>query len=176
MLRGSQANICIYIYTDAIVKRLLRSTWMQPPSPFLPDCVCASLRQASRAITQIYDEALQPSGLRAMQFQILSTLEVLKEAALKDLAQILTLDQTTLTRSLKLLEEQGWIAQKPSSDRRLRVFALSRSGKAVLLRAKPLWERVQAETLTILDQEAWQSTRGQLKALIAHAVQKGQEK
>ena len=37
-------------------------------------CVCNTLRMVTRAVTQLYDEALQPSGLRVTQFSILASI------------------------------------------------------------------------------------------------------
>ena len=34
-------------------------------------CACAHLRSAARAVTQVYDAALQPTGLRATQVTLL---------------------------------------------------------------------------------------------------------
>src|SRR5262249_53341177 len=70
----------------------------------LSPCVCTTLRMVSRAVTQLYDDVLRPSGLRVTQFSILATIAHLGEANLKQLERRLAIDQTTLTRSLGLLE------------------------------------------------------------------------
>lgn len=156
------------------VKPLLRSKAMPlTDGPFLPDCVCATLRQSSRALTQLYDAALRPVGLTAMQFQLLLTLQKAGPVTVKALAVALTIDQTTLTRSLALLEKNKWIVAHPQPDRRLRAFALSRSGTALLERALPHWTRVQQEVLRHLDSETWAKTRAQFLDLIAFATADG---
>lgn len=141
-----------------------------PDGPFLPDCVCATMRQCSRALTQLYDAALRPVGLTAMQFQLLLTLQKAGPVTVKALAVALTIDQTTLTRSLALLEKNKWIVAHPQPDRRLRAFALSRSGTALLERALPIWTGVQQEVLGHLDSDAWASTRAQFQVLITFAT------
>ena len=40
----------------------------------LSPCVCSTLRMVSRAVTQLYDDILRPSGLRVTQFSILATI------------------------------------------------------------------------------------------------------
>jgi len=72
-----------------------------------PQCVCDTLRRVTRVVTQVYDEMLRPSGLRVTQFSILDTIARMGEANLRQLENTLAIDQTTLTRSLKLLEEGG---------------------------------------------------------------------
>ncbi|MGH8850121.1 MAG: hypothetical protein ACREYD_03915, partial [Casimicrobiaceae bacterium] len=38
-----------------------------------PACACGRLRRAARALTQLYDDAMAPSGLRITQFSLLRT-------------------------------------------------------------------------------------------------------
>src|SRR5437870_10676426 len=70
----------------------------------LSPCVCSTLRMVSRAVTQLYDDILRPSGLRVTQFSILATIARSGEANLRQLEAALAIDQTTLTRSLSLLQ------------------------------------------------------------------------
>src|SRR5919197_470509 len=96
--------------------------------PGLSPCVCNTLRMVTRAVTQLYDEALRPSGLRVTQFSILATLAHLGEANLRQLEAALALDQTTLTRSLTLLERDGLIARVPHPDARVKALRLTAQG------------------------------------------------
>src|ERR1700675_1757341 len=77
--------------------------------PGLPPCVCNTLRMVSRAVTQLYDDILRPSGLRVTQFSILATVARRGEANLRQLERALAIDQTTLTRSVNLLERDRMI-------------------------------------------------------------------
>ena len=76
----------------------------------LSPCVCSTLRMVSRAVTQLYDDILRPSGLRVTQFSILATIARRREANLRQLERALAIDQTTLTRSVNLLERDRMIA------------------------------------------------------------------
>src|SRR5262249_30672121 len=69
-------------------------------------CVCRALRMVSRAVTQLYDDILRPSGLRVTQFSILATIARRGEANLRHLERALAIDQTTLTRSVNLLKRE----------------------------------------------------------------------
>jgi DNA-binding MarR family transcriptional regulator len=137
-----------------------------PASPHLPECVCGTLRQVTRAVTQLYDDALRPAGLRAMQFQMLSTVRHLGQASLTDLAVIMTLDQTTLTRSIALLERQKWVERKPQPDKRKKAYALTRRGLAKLDKATPLWQQVQNRVVQHIGPEAWTRARAPLAAIL----------
>ena len=79
-------------------------------APTLP-CLCANIRRASRAITQRYDEALRPLGLTITQFTILQALSLAGDITQGRLGEILAMDSTTLTRTLGVMNRQGWIAE-----------------------------------------------------------------
>src|SRR2546427_12967726 len=88
--------------------------------PALP-CACASLRRASRAVTQLYEQALRPSGIRITQFTLLQFLALAGRPITQGtLGQLLALDSTTLSRTLKPLESAGWIRSTAGPDGRER--------------------------------------------------------
>lgn len=124
------------------------------PVPDLP-CLCANLRRASRALTQIYDEALRPVGLRGPQFTILQTLSIAGEITQGRMATILALDSTTLTRTLAIMARQGWIARREGSDRREWRIQLSKAGRSKFERALPHWEKAQALARKKLGERGW---------------------
>jgi DNA-binding MarR family transcriptional regulator len=111
--------------------------------PALP-CLCASLRRATRALTQSYEEALRPLGLRASQFTILQVLTLAGELTQGDLGRILAMDSTTLTRTLEIMSRHRWIARRQGDDRREWRISLSKTGKTVFEEALPAWEKAQA--------------------------------
>ena len=105
--------------------------------------MCASLRRASRVLTQVYEEALRPLGLRATQFTVLQALSLTGEVLHGDLGQILAMDSTTLTRTLEILSRRGWIAKRAGKDQRERWVRLTKAGHDQFERALPLWEKTQ---------------------------------
>src|SRR6266853_6476812 len=105
----------------------------------LSPCVCNTLRMASRAVTQLYDDVLRPSGLRVTQFSILTIIAHRGEANLKQLEATLAVDQTTLTRSLNLLERDRVIERVPHPDGRFKATRLTLKGRRALQVARPLW-------------------------------------
>jgi DNA-binding MarR family transcriptional regulator len=108
------------------------------------NCTCFNLRKAARAVTQLYDEALKPSGLRATQFSLLSVVENKGPTGITDLAHMLVMDRTTLTRNLKPFMGQKLLEVIDGADRRQRPVILTSRGQATLARALPLWREVQA--------------------------------
>ncbi|MEH2198616.1 MarR family winged helix-turn-helix transcriptional regulator [Nostoc sp.] len=116
-------------------------------------CACFNLRKASRAVTQLFDEKLEPSGLLVTQLTILVAISILGSVAIGDLAEGLVMDRTTLTRNLKPPEREGLIQINPGEDRRVRVVTLTDKGRSVLAQALPLWQQAQADIVESLGQE-----------------------
>src|SRR5258707_15577539 len=86
-------------------------------------CFCLAARQAARKITRLYDSCMQPSGIRATQFTILSQLMLRGEMPVGTLAGILGMERPTLTRNPVLLETEKWISTRPGEDPRARMIA-----------------------------------------------------
>ncbi len=120
-------------------------------------CLCASLRRTTRAVTQLYEQALRPFGLRASQFTILQVLERTGEITQGDLGELLATDSTTLTRTLLVMLRHGWIAERRGEDRRQRWFSLAKSGRALLARATPVWSDLQSRLAQVLGEKPWQA-------------------
>ena len=135
-------------------------------------CICNMLRMATRAVTQLYDDALRPSGLRASQFSILATIAGRGEANLKQLEEILAIDQTTLTRNLSVLERDGVLERAPHPDGRIKAMRLTPKGRRALAVARPLWARAQATVLRELGPTAWADAQRRLTRLLHVALEK----
>ncbi|MBU5638975.1 MarR family winged helix-turn-helix transcriptional regulator [Geomonas sp. Red69] len=106
-------------------------------------CSCVNLRRASRAITRVYDDALQPAGLKVTQYSVLANLSRAGAVSVSTLARMLRLDRTTLVRNLKALERAGLVEEAPSSDPRERGVSLSEAGRGAVTQARPRWQQAQ---------------------------------
>lgn len=106
-------------------------------------CHCLAARREARAITRLYEEKLRPHGLRATQFSILAALALKGETRLGELADLLGLERTTLTRSAAVLERRRWIAKAPARDAREHPLRLTAAGRRKLKAAFPDWKAVQ---------------------------------
>lgn len=127
---------------------------MTKSPPSLP-CMCASFRRASRAITQLYEDALRPLGLRATQFTVLQLLSVVGEVSQGELGRMLAMDSTTLTRTLTIMSRNGWIERRHGEDRREWRIRLSKAGEAQLKLALPYWQKVQTRVRSQLGDGVW---------------------
>ena len=140
----------------------------------LSPCVCNTLRMVSRVVTQLYDDCLRPSGLRVTQFSILAAIARRGEASLKQLENELAIDQTTLTRSLTLLERDGVLERASHPDARIKAMRLTAKGRRALEVARPLWAQAQGKVLRELGTKAWADAQRRLTRLHHVAVEKRQ--
>jgi DNA-binding MarR family transcriptional regulator len=109
-------------------------------------CHCLAVRRRAREITRTFDEKLRPHGLRATQFSVLAALALKGPTPISELADVLGLERTTLTRSAALLEQNGWVAAARPEDAREHPLRLTRAGRARLGRAFPAWKEAQEMT------------------------------
>ena len=107
-------------------------------------CNCLALRQATRLVTQFYDQHLAASGLRGTQYSILARLDRLGPTTINALAAELVMDRTTLGRNILPLERDGLIRVEPNSaDARSRDLALTAKGANRLRAARAGWVKAQ---------------------------------
>lgn len=103
-------------------------------------CLCLHLQRAARAVARRFDEALRPFGLTNGQFSVLMALNRPEPPRLGEVARLLAMDRTTLTAALKALARRGLvIVEDDPGDRRSRRLLLTGEGRAVLVRAVPVW-------------------------------------
>jgi DNA-binding MarR family transcriptional regulator len=119
--------------------------------------MCGSFRRTSRALTQLYEQALRPLGLRATQLTILQVLSRTGEVSQGQLGEMLAMDSTSLTRTLAIMGRQGWVTARRGKDRRERRLRLAKSGEMQLQRALPVWEKVQSRMRRQLGEQGWNS-------------------
>src|ERR1700731_2600988 len=107
-------------------------------------CNCTALRKASRRISQLYDTALAPSGLKTTQRAILAQIGRSERTTVGELAEALVMDSGALAHTLKPLERDGLIAVAVDpDDRRNRLITLTRRGRTKLAETDALWAKAQ---------------------------------
>lgn len=116
-------------------------------------CLCTGLRQAAHAMTEIYDEALAPSGLKITMFRVIRRLSEAGTPTISELARIVGLDRSSLGRNLKVLEREQLIAFVGGTDERSKVVQLTAKGRKALATALPLWLAVQKRMKTKIGEE-----------------------
>ncbi|KJE33604.1 MarR family transcriptional regulator [Thalassospira sp. HJ] len=107
-------------------------------------CLCLHVRRAARTIARRFDDAFRPLDLTSGQYSLLMSLNRPHPPHMKDVADLLAMDRTTLTANLKPLERRDLVTIAPDpNDRRSRLLALTSDGMALLARAFPIWQETQ---------------------------------
>ncbi|MBI2689501.1 MAG: winged helix-turn-helix transcriptional regulator [Acidobacteria bacterium] len=135
--------------------------WRAPESG---PCACAQLRRAARTISGLYDELLAAAGVTVTQYGMLVNIARAERISRTELAAVLGMDRTTLTRNLRPLERAGFLEERPGDDRRVRMLRLTPSGRRRLERSYPLWEGAQQAFLKEFGVEQFAELRGLLRA------------
>jgi DNA-binding MarR family transcriptional regulator len=105
-------------------------------------CIVAAMRAATRKVTQLYDEAMAPTGLRVTQFHVLSELDRRSDnpPTVGELAEILTMERSALGQTLRPLERDGFIdLGHDKRDGRRRPVKLTKAGKEKVVRGRRYW-------------------------------------
>ncbi|MBU3146272.1 MarR family winged helix-turn-helix transcriptional regulator [Clostridium sp. CF012] len=107
-------------------------------------CACGNLRKTTRAITQFYDKMLKPTGLKSTQCLLLLDISLNENISVSSLGNILLMDQSTVTRNVKLLIKSGYIdIKKEEQDSRKKCITITNKGLKTLEVAIPLLKKAQ---------------------------------
>lgn len=131
------------------------------------ECYCTQFRRSANALTNIYDDALRPIGLKITQLSLLRSLDRLGSATYNEIAAELSLDKTTISRNIKLLIDAGWVQISGDEDARIKVASLSNEGARMLKQAEPHWSAAQAK----VERELKKYLKGPAKAVLLDALE-----
>lgn len=133
-------------------------------------CASFNFRRTARGVTRLFDLAFQQTGIRSTQFTILVGIAKTQPASIGSLADLLVIDPTTLTRSLRLLEKDGLLAVSERSAMRQRFVTLTPEGERTLARSLPAWRAAQERFVQAVGSERWDRLRDELEGLARVAI------
>jgi DNA-binding MarR family transcriptional regulator len=113
-------------------------------------CIAVRLRLLNRVVTNLYDDALRPLGLKVSQLNILIATAKLGLARPAQVCEILQLDVSTLSRNVERMRVHGWLEVVPEEDARTQPFRLTAQGRRLIEKAVPAWEKAQRQAEELL--------------------------
>lgn len=128
-------------------------------------CLATRVRQLSRIVTRVYDDAMRPLGITASQYTLLAQLASRDGITAVEIGHELDIEKSTLSRNLKRLLALGLIIMDPPAGRRGRGLHLTPKGQAMLRDAFPIWQSAQAHATAVMGQDS----RGTLDQLLKQA-------
>ena len=132
-------------------------------------CASFNFRRAARAVTSLYDRAFEPFGIRSTQFSILVGVAKTQPTSISALSELLVIDRTTLTRSLRLLKKQGQLTISARAEKRQRFLELTPRGARTLAASLPAWRAAQERFVQTVGADYWVNFRNELEKL-AHVA------
>lgn len=129
------------------------------------ECVAYNFMKTARHLAAYYRKVISPSGLQGTQFPLLLVISLYEPVSITNLAKILELDRTTLSRNLKRLQSRGYINLEKDADQRVRNVELTQDGIAVLESAVPLWEKAQDSIVLQFGEDNWNNMLKGMQAI-----------
>src|SRR5213592_1928159 len=117
------------------------------------NCIAVRLRLLNRVVTNLYDDALRPLGIKVSQLNILVVTAKLGLAQPAKVCDILQLDTSTLSRNVERMRAKGWLEVVPEEDARTQPFRLTAQGSRLLEKAVPAWEQAQQQAGELLGED-----------------------
>jgi DNA-binding MarR family transcriptional regulator len=114
------------------------------------ECLGVRVRLLNRTITRIYDASLRPHGLTATQLNLLASIQNLEPAQAGEIARLLSMEISTLSRNAHLMERAGWLTIEPAEHGNGRLLRLTKEGASKIDEAIPAWRQAQEETKALL--------------------------
>ncbi len=117
------------------------------------NCVAVRLRLLNRVVTNLYDDALRPFGIKISQLNLLVVAAKLGLARPAKVCDLLQLDVSTLSRNVEKMRANGWLEVVSESDGRTQPFRLTPQGLKLIEQATPRWEEAQHQAEELLGNE-----------------------
>ena len=114
------------------------------------ECIAVRMRMLNRVVTNIYDDALRPLGVRVSQMNILVAAGKMGTARPAEVCERLHLDVSTLSRNVERMKARGWLEVIPDDDGRAQPFRLTNDGRKLLEKAAPAWKKAQKQAKSLL--------------------------
>jgi len=106
-------------------------------------CTNLKLRQLTRMVTRHYDGYIAETGLKNTQYALLSHVVRLGPIQPVDLARLMRMDASTLTRNMQPLAMQGLLAIVAGKDARSRLVEATEVGRMKQAEGQRAWKSAQ---------------------------------
>ncbi len=107
------------------------------------ECFCMRLKRASEELLKLYTKTIAPAGVTPVQYLILLRIHELQSGSLREIADAIGVDRSTLARTIKPLKKNGLIKDNKPVGARNGVLVLTSEGEIVFRKARILWNEAQ---------------------------------
>ena len=132
---------------------------------------CFAIRQAARYVSQLYDRHLAKVGLTITQFSLLGRLKRTGPLTMKQLAEAMRMQRTTLVRTIQPLRRNGLVSSETlGADARTLSIALTAAGEERLKVGRGHWYAAQAEFEQRFGEQRAAALRSELFAITQDSI------
>ena len=117
------------------------------------DCLGYRVRLLNRVITNIYDRAMQPLGLKANQANILTMLLCIGHASSADISRVLVMEKSTVSRTVDRMKKNGWINVEGHGNGPSQTITVTAQGRKLMAAAHEQWKKAQKQATELLGEE-----------------------
>ncbi len=121
------------------------------------ECLAVRIRLLNRTVTNIFDEALRPLGVKVSQLNVLMVVAKLGPVSPGDVCRKLNMEKSTLSRNVDRMRTREWLKVSDGESGRQQILEIGPAGRRLIEKALPLWRKAQAETEALLGQRGARS-------------------
>ena len=116
-------------------------------------CIAVRIRLLSRMVTNIYDSALSPFGVKLNQISILVLVHLAGEIGYDALCRRLKMEKSTASRNIERMKKKGWLNIVSVKEERRKFLKITPAGEVLLGKVYGVWEDAQKKALNLLGEE-----------------------
>jgi DNA-binding MarR family transcriptional regulator len=113
-------------------------------------CIAVRIRLINRMVTNIYDSALKPFGVKLNQMSILVVVYLAGEIGYDALCKRLKMEKSTASRNIERLKKKGWLAVISVKNESRKFLKVTPPGEELLEKVHEAWEDAQIKAVELL--------------------------
>ena len=116
------------------------------------ECIAVRIRLLNRTVTNIFDQALRPLGVKVSQLNVLIVVAKRGPTSPAEVARRLNMEKSTLSRNVERMRTRGWLKVSQGDTGRKQILELGAAGRKLIEKSLPFWKKAQARTEALLGQ------------------------
>ena len=120
-------------------------------------CLAGRVRRLNRVVSNLYDRALQPYGIKINQASVLVLLLVLGDSSPSEIGSRLQMEKSTVSRTIDRMKKSGWVEVHGAAAGQ--AVSITDLGKQLMVDSHDQWQSAQNKALELLGEDSAQSLR-----------------
>ncbi len=121
------------------------------------ECLAVRIRLLNRTVTNIFDDALRPLGVKVSQLNVLMVVAKRGPISPGGVARRLNLEKSTVSRNVDRMRTRGWLKVSEGDSGRKQILEIGTAGRKLIEKSLPFWKKAQEQTEAVLGRRGTQS-------------------